>query len=68
MATHFSSLLTPVPQDLQERRIAVDSALGSTLAEGVSPSPEVLALSERYAAGEIGIEEFGSAIRAIYGL
>jgi len=68
MATHAQSLPAEDIAKLQNRREAVESALGSTLAEGVSPSPAVLALSERYALGEITLAEFGSSVRAIYGL
>ena len=53
---------------MEQRRRIVDSALGTTLAEGVSPGPEVLALSERYVAGEITLQELGSSVRAMYGL
>jgi Antitoxin VbhA len=53
---------------MEERRRIADSALGTTLAEGVSPGPEVLALSERYVAGEITLQELGSSVRAMYGL
>jgi hypothetical protein len=62
----------PVPSideaQQQERRRMVDSALGTTLAEGVSPGPEVIALSERYVAGEITLQELGSSVRAMSGL
>jgi len=68
MAAHIQSLPTADLAKLHDRREAVESALGSTLAEGVSPSPAVLALSERYALGEITLTEFGSSVRAIYGL
>ena len=65
--------VVPVPgvtitAQMEERRRIVDSALGTTLAEGVSPGPEVLALSERYVAGEITLQELGSSVRAMYGL
>jgi hypothetical protein len=53
---------------LEERRRMIDSALGTTLAEGVSPGPEVLALSERYVAGEITLQEFGVTVRSMCGL
>jgi hypothetical protein len=43
----------------------VESALGTTLAEGVSPGPEVIALSERYVAGEITLQELGASVRAM---
>ena len=51
-----------------ERRRIVDSALGTTLAEGVSPGPEVLALSERFVAGEITLQEFSSSVRSMSGI
>ncbi|HEY1744280.1 MAG TPA: antitoxin VbhA family protein [Granulicella sp.] len=57
-----------ITAQMEERRRIVDSALGTTLAEGVSPGPEVLALSERYVAGEITLQELGSSVRAMYGL
>jgi hypothetical protein len=50
------------------RRRIIDSALGTTLAEGVSPGPEVIALSERYVAGEISLQELGNSVRAMSGL
>jgi hypothetical protein len=68
MATQVQMLPAETILELKQRRIAVESALGSTLAEGVSPSPEVLALSERYASGEISLDQFGSSVRAVYGL
>jgi hypothetical protein len=51
-----------------ERRRIIDSALGTTLAEGVSPGPEVIAMSERYVAGEISLLELGTAVRSMSGL
>jgi len=51
-----------------KRRQIIDSALGTTLAEGVSPGPEVIALSERYVAGEITLQELGTTVRAMSGL
>lgn len=50
----------------EERRYMVNSALGTTLAEGVSPSPDVLALTERYVEGELSLEELGKAVRDKY--
>jgi hypothetical protein len=60
----------PPAADVQEarRRRIVDSALGTTLAEGVSPGAEVIALSERYVAGEITLQELGNSVRAMSGL
>lgn len=69
-----SPMLTPqelsVAQTIQlaDRRRIIDSALGTTLAEGVSPGPEVIALSERYVAGEISMQELGTLVRGMSGL
>ena len=67
-AAQVAPLPTHASYQYAERRRIVDSALGTTLAEGVSPGPEVLALSERYVAGEITMKELGSLVRAIDGL
>ena len=53
-------------QELQERRYAVESTLGTTLAEGEPPSPEVLELFEKYARGEMSWPEVSSAVRSRY--
>lgn len=50
----------------EERRYMVNSALGTTLAEGVAPSPDVLALTERFVEGELSLEELGKAVRDKY--
>lgn len=50
------------------RRQIVDSALGTTLAEGVSPGAEVIAIAERYVAGEMTLQELGTTVRAMSGL
>jgi hypothetical protein len=68
MATVVQPLPTIDILEQQERRRRVDSALGSTLAEGVSPSAESLALSERYVSGELSLKEYGDAVRALYGI
>jgi len=65
MAAHIQSVHNGQVVSLEERRRIVDSALGTTLAEGVSPGPEVLALSERYVAGEITLQEMGLLVRAM---
>jgi hypothetical protein len=61
--------VAPLPTDnlaqRADRRRMVDSALGTTLAEGVSPGPEVLALSERFVAGEITLQAMGTLVRAM---
>ncbi|MES2394231.1 MAG: antitoxin VbhA family protein [Acidobacteriota bacterium] len=60
--------VSPLPiehADREDRRRMVDSALGTTLAEGVSPSPEVLALFDAYTNGEISLDEILPAIRSL---
>ena len=67
----MAAIVQPLPaldSVFAERRRIVDSALGTTLAEGVSPGSEVLALSERFVAGEITLQELGAAVRAIDGI
>ena len=68
MATHVQPLPTDLSAEQEERRRIVDSALGTTLAEGVSPGPEVIALSEQYVADKITLQEFGSLVRGMSGL
>jgi hypothetical protein len=68
MAAHIQPAPTGQMVSLEERRRIIDSALGTTLAEGVSPGPEALALSECYVAGEITLQEMGSLVRAMSGL
>jgi Antitoxin VbhA len=68
----MAAQVQPVPTsqivNMEERRRIIDSALGTTLAEGVSPGPEVLAISERYVSGEITLQQMGSLVRAMSGL
>ena len=68
MAAQVQTLPTLSVNDISERRRIVDSALGTTLAEGVSPGPEVMALAERYVTGELSMQQLGTAVRAKYGL
>jgi hypothetical protein len=49
---------------LRERRLAVESALGSMRIEGMEPEQEAREILERYANGEISLPEMRSAIRA----
>ena len=65
MATHATMPVQYSQQELKDRRSAVESALGTTLAEGVSPSTEVLALLESYARGEVSMDEIIPAIKAL---
>ena len=50
---------------VEYRRRQVESALGTTLAEGVSPGSEALTLSEEYVRGEMTLQEFGAAVRRL---
>jgi len=68
MATQVQPLPVDALSQQAERRRMADSALGTTLAEGVSPGPEVLALTERYVAGEISLAELGAMVRGMSGL
>jgi Antitoxin VbhA len=67
MATPVTTLPQCGEKELQERRYAVESTLGTTLAEGVSPSPEVLALFEAYANGMVSLDDILPSIRALDG-
>jgi hypothetical protein len=68
MAAQVQPLPTEQMPSFADRRRIIESALGTTLAEGVSPGPEVIELSERYVAGEITLQEMGVKIRAMSGL
>jgi hypothetical protein len=68
MATPATLIPHCDPLELQERRYAVESTLGTTLAEGESPSPEVLEFFEKYARGEMSLSEVSSAVRALHGI
>ena len=53
-------------QTKQQRRDVVGFAVGVCLSQGRSPSPLMVALQERYIAGEIDLEELGARIDAEY--
>jgi len=50
---------TMSPEEMLKRRKNVDSAMGSTAAEGEAAGPEARALFERYAVGELDLREVG---------
>ena len=50
--------------DLDNRRLAVESALGSLHIEGMELEPEGREILERFANGEMSLPEMRSAIRA----
>lgn len=47
-----------------ERQGEVENALASVRLEGLEPSSAALSIFERYACGEISLEEMGAAIDA----
>lgn len=53
------------PEELAERRNAIDYALATNGLEGITYSSEELAVIERYASGEIDTEEFERIFRAL---
>jgi hypothetical protein len=55
---------TPREIDLESRRLAVDSALGSLRMEGMELEPEPREILERFANGELSLPEMRSAMRA----
>jgi hypothetical protein len=65
MATHATLLPQCDEQELKARRQDVASMLGTTLAEGMAPSPEALSLFNSYANGDIRLDEIIPAIRAL---
>jgi hypothetical protein len=53
-------------QELAERKDAVHQAVASVRLEGLEPSEEALSIFQRYADGELTIEEMGSEIDAMH--
>ena len=62
VATSFIPMLSE--SDLESRRLAVDSALGSLHIEGMELEPEGCEILERFANGEMTLPEMREAIRA----
>ncbi|HTV74151.1 MAG TPA: antitoxin VbhA family protein [Candidatus Acidoferrales bacterium] len=54
-----------VGPEAEVRRRAVDNAIGTSRIEGLEASPAAREIFERYAAGEITLEEMGAAVDAI---
>ncbi|MGC2660358.1 MAG: antitoxin VbhA family protein [Bryobacteraceae bacterium] len=52
-------------QDRQARRSMVDGALGTLRLEGLKPSDDVIALADRFVAGEITFEELDHGIERL---
>jgi len=50
--------------DQAERRAIVAQAIANVRARGIEPNPQVLALYERYAAGEIMRDELQAVMQA----
>jgi hypothetical protein len=58
------SKATLTEAELRERRLAVESALGSLRIEGMELEPEERKIFDRFANGEISLSEMRSAVRA----
>lgn len=54
------NLLEITPEELQQRREAVDAAINSHALEGITLHPKTLEILEEYARGEISLEEFNT--------
>ncbi|MET3560491.1 hypothetical protein ABID39_001192 [Bartonella japonica] len=48
------------PEELQKRREAVDAAISTHAIEGIALHPKTLEILEKYARGEISLEEFNT--------
>lgn len=48
------------PEELQKRREAVDSAIGSHAIDGITLHPKTLEILEGYARGDYSLEEFNT--------
>lgn len=68
MGVLFMAATLPVVRtkeiELEGRRLAVESALGSLRIEGMELEPEGREILERFANGELSLPEMRSAIRA----
>ncbi|VEJ45893.1 antitoxin VbhA family protein [Bartonella vinsonii] len=54
------NLSPPTAEELKERREAVDAAINSHEIEGLTLHPKTLEILERYARGDISLEEFNT--------
>jgi hypothetical protein len=57
MATVANPQTLLTPAELEERRYAVESTLGSLRIEGIELEPHLLAIFERFKQGEISLDE-----------
>ena len=62
MARRLKAALTAA--ELADRRLALESALGSLRIEGMELEPEGSEILDRFARGEISLPEMRNAIRA----
>lgn len=51
----------------QDRKSGIAQAMASCRLEGLVPTPETVALYERYVAGELDIPEVIARLKALYG-
>jgi hypothetical protein len=64
MAVATLPVVTANEIELDNRRLAVESALGSLRIEGMEPEPEAREILDRFARGEMSLTEMRSAMRA----
>jgi Antitoxin VbhA len=64
MAVATLPVVTANEIELENRRLAVESALGSLRIEGMELEPEGREILDRFASGEMTLPEMRSAIRA----
>jgi hypothetical protein len=54
------------PEELRWRRENLDCVLGTTAAEGETPSPEALALFDGYASGELELADLWQELQQLH--
>ena len=62
----MSVSITPITdQERSDRKARIGRAMGSVRLEGLEPTGAATAIFERYASGELTVEEMGAEIRAL---
>jgi hypothetical protein len=62
MDVHAVSSSAPGPEELDERRLAVENAVGSLRIEKLELEPEERRIFDRFAQGEISLDEMDSLV------
>jgi hypothetical protein len=57
MAPATPPAITPIPVDLDDRRLAVESTIGTLRIENMEPDETTIQILNRYAQGQIDLEE-----------